>query len=529
MDFTNASVICWLGPNLEKGARNYKGEVKRAKKEFRKKYPFARIEQFDFWPSINSDGELTQPAEVRYVGDGNTLLPNITGTTKSYSWPVTSNTFKYRYSSALYFGPTVIWNPGGEMQPFKKTNTTLPFNPRRFKAFVSENQSFVTNFPQIHTNWANKDNNDNILEADFDTLDPYFNSVASAYILSTLSGVCKDHFKESKKVPKQITSILRYFLYYHRARFSHDPDRLKEWLDEDDMEKIQSLIPTKSVWEQRYVYRSKEIPAYWLRAQPASERQKIKSVGYIAIDKYGGSRGIKYLYRTKVTNKSGEDWMSFIQEKSNGFTRTGQLLLQEAVESYVYAVLGSQARTRFKIVGAGAKSSQTQQIFQTIVKDTVAQDDDSVLISEMRKAISSTNVVLDMTIIPQVVLIPSKMIILEKPIPGYSNVLLTATKEMGFGKNDKINFQGFSHTLTITPNNQEETPSNQEEEFSTSKPNQELSSDEEEDDVTPPHVVRLDAEDKKVEIKKDTHWDDLSSIFYMTLASVLFGTYMIVR
>ena len=529
MDFSNASVIRWLGPNLEKGARNYKGEVKRAKREFRRKYTFARMEQFEFWPTINSNGDLTQPAEARYVGDGNTELPNTTGTTSSYSWPVSSNTFKYKYSSALYFGPTVIWSPGGEVQPFEKTDATLPFNIRKFKAFVSNDQSFITNLSKIPTNWVDEDGSDNILKADFDTSDPYINSVASAYVLSTLSGVCKDHFKESKDVPKQITSILRYFLYYHMARFSHDPDRLYQWLDEDDMEKIQSLIPTKSVWEQRYVYGSKEIPAYWLRAQPAEERAKIKSVGYIAIDKYGGSRGIKYLYRTKLTNESDLDWISFIQEKSNGFTKTGELLLQEAVESYVYAVLGSQARTRFKIVGAGAKSSQTQQIFRTIVEDTVAQDDDSVLISEMRKAISSTNVVLDMTIIPQVVLIPSKMIILEKPSPGYSNVLLTATKEMGFGRNDKINFQGFIHTISKTQNNQEERPSpmsqnNNEEEFSTTKQD-----NHEEEDTRPPPTIKLDADDKKVmvEDEKDSHWDDLSSVFYMTLASVLFGVYVI--
>ena len=80
--------------------------------------------------------------------------------------------------------------------------------------------------------------------------------------------------------------------------------------------------------------------------------------------------------------------MSFVQKKSKGFTNKGALLLQEAVESYVYSVLGAQARTRFKIVGAGAKSSQTQRIFHTIVKDTVAQDDDSVLIGNMRTAIN---------------------------------------------------------------------------------------------------------------------------------------------
>ena len=134
----------------------------------------------------------------------------------------------------------------------------------------------------------------------------------------------------------------------------------------------------------------------------------------------GGSRGIKYQYRTRVENRFDADWMSFIQEKSEGFTKTGQLLLQEAVESYVYAVLGLQARTRFEIVGAGATSLQTQQIFHTIVRVMTAQDDDSVLIAKMRKAIKSTNVVLDMTIIPEVVLIPSSMVILNKPVPGYN-------------------------------------------------------------------------------------------------------------
>ena len=130
-----------------------------------------------------------------------------------------------------------------------------------------------------------------------------------------------------------------------------------------------------------------------------------------------------------MKNRSDSDWMSFVQEKSsNGFTKMGQLLLQEAVKSYVYSVLGLQARTRFKIVGAGAKSLQTQQIFHTIAKDTIAQDDDSVLIANMRKAISSTNIVLDMTIIPEVVLIPSSMVILNKPMPGYNNVLTTAKR-----------------------------------------------------------------------------------------------------
>ena len=65
---------------------------------------------------------------------------------------------------------------------------------------------------------------------------------------------------------------------------------------------------------------------------------------------------IKYEQVFKVTNQSNEDWKKLFQAKSDGLTRTGQLLLQIAVESYVYAVLGAQARTRRQIIVRGAKS-----------------------------------------------------------------------------------------------------------------------------------------------------------------------------
>ena len=78
----------------------------------------------------------------------------------------------------------------------------------------------------------------------------------------------------------------------------------------------------------------------------------------------------------------------------------GTLLLREAVESHAYSILAAQARTRFKIVGAGAKSLETPRIFYTIVKDTVTQDDDCILTSNMRTAIKATNVNLDLPLFP---------------------------------------------------------------------------------------------------------------------------------
>ena len=58
----------------------------------------------------------------------------------------------------------------------------------------------------------------------------------------------------------------------------------------------------------------------------------------------------------------------------------------------------------------------------------------------MRKAIKDTNVVLNMVISPGIILIPSNLIILDKMVAGYNNVLKLATKGMKFGKNDNVNY-----------------------------------------------------------------------------------------
>ncbi len=131
----------------------------------------------------------------------------------------------------------------------------------------------------------------------------------------------------------------------------------------------------------------------------------------------------------------------FVATKTDGLTKLGQKLLQQSVESYVYAVLGAQASLRFPIVGEGAKSLQTQDKFRTIVKETIAQSDVSVTISNMRTAIANTNVVLNMAISPGMILVPSDLIIQKEKIPGYNNVLTLVTDKMKFGKNTGVNYK----------------------------------------------------------------------------------------
>ncbi len=107
----------------------------------------------------------------------------------------------------------------------------------------------------------------------------------------------------------------------------------------------------------------------------------------------------------------------------------------------MYAVLGAQAKTRWSIVGEGAKSLQTQEVFHKIVKETITQSDTTITISNLRTAIASTNVVLNMAISPGMILVPSNLIIQKEKIPGYNNVLTLATDKMKFGKNTGVNYK----------------------------------------------------------------------------------------
>ena len=79
-------------------------------------------------------------------------------------------------------------------------------------------------------------------------------------------------------------------------------------------------------------------------------------------------------------------------------------------------------------------------MFHKLVKETIVQADDSLMITNMREAIRGTNVVLNLAVLPGVILIPSRLIILDKPTPGYNNQLTIAKRDMSFGTNEKVNY-----------------------------------------------------------------------------------------
>ena len=181
-----------------------------------------------------------------------------------------------------------------------------------------------------------------------------------------------------------ITSIARYYIYYHMKRFTDDPRKMSSYITDDLKGIVKSNLQTKTTWVDKFEYTRENI-SLWYRQHP--NRHNIRNYRYRMSKNHTGVLGIDYQEVSKVENNSDTDWMCFIKEDSDGLTKTGQKLFQLSLESYVYSVLGAQAQTRWPIVGQGAKSLQTQEIFHRLVKDTITQENPVKSISDMRTAI----------------------------------------------------------------------------------------------------------------------------------------------
>ncbi len=292
---------------------------------------------------------------------------------------------------------------------------------------MTDEKYFAASLPQLSiTNSSSLDYKQN----------PYLIAIIAAYVSTYVCGISTKHMEFNDQMPGIITSMVRYHLYYQMNRFLRDPSKL-----ERHMSRVPNSVrrhePTNDVWTKAYHQGSEELLT-WLSEQ--KDRHKIRNYRYSKNSK-GTVTGITYEKITGQSPKNVDDYKMFIATTTDGLTKIGQKLLQQSVESYLYAVLGAQASLRFPIVGEGAKSLQTQDKFRTIVKETIVQSDVTITISNMRTAIASTNVVLNIAISPGMILVPSNLIIQKKKIPGYNNVLTLATDKMKFGKNADVNYK----------------------------------------------------------------------------------------
>ena len=402
----------YFGNNLEKAKRNYEAGVAREKLSFQKKYPSADAKDFVFDADLSKTGDLIRTF-TKYR-DGNGDLFDITG----YA-------FKKFYANKLYWQPR-IWDPNGTVQPFVPNTDPLPYDVTKFTIYVTEGtekEGFLSNFEALERSWSGTAKD--ITKVAVDKDDPYFACLLAACIVSHVGGISRKHLVEFKGTPKVVTSIARYYVYYHMKRFTEDPRKMDSYITSEMKELVKANLQTETVWRRKFV-RTRENISLWYQQHP--NKRNIRRYRYVMTKNNTGVLGIEYEEVDHVMPKSDDDWTTFIKEDSDGLTKTGQKLFQLAAESYVYSVLGAQAQTRWPIVSQGAKSLHTQDIFHRFVKDTVTQDDPVRAISDLRLMIKNTNVVLNLAISPGLILIPSDVIVLKEKVAGYNNTLTLATK-----------------------------------------------------------------------------------------------------
>ncbi len=185
---------------------------------------------------------------------------------------------------------------------------SLGYALNKFKIYFTNTEYFVSNFPAVSEDWKEGKTIDevaglDIRERPFDYKDePYFTMLCATYVATFLCGVSIQHLAESEDTPKIITSMVRYHLYYQIRKFMKDPSLLDRY---------------------------------------ASQFIKHTRVPSITKDRDGN-----YFFSKGTVNYSTMDYKSLIAQSTTGLTKIGQKLLQQSVESYVYAVLGAQAKTR---------------------------------------------------------------------------------------------------------------------------------------------------------------------------------------
>ncbi len=383
-------------------------------KEFFKKYPDADPNRFVFknekvWFKINSDNEHR--------------LVDI----ESRAYQGVSDWTKYLTShKERGFG---IWFADGTIQPYKKNHTAIK-DVNKFKVYVTDDDYFIATLPSLDiTNTSSL----------YYEKNSYLTAIIAAYVSTYVCGISMKHLEYNNQTPGIITSMVRYHLYYQMNRFLTYPKKLERYLSLVP-NSVQKHKPTHVGWVDAYDQGREEINTWLLEKQKEGELRKIRKWSY-SKNSHGYVTGIKYQKVGGQFPNSINDYKMFIATTTNGLTKIGQKLFQQSIESCVYSILGAQAKTRWSIVGEGAKSLQTQDVFHKIVKESLVESDVTITISNMRTAIETTNVVLNMAISPGMILVPSDLIIQKKKIPGYNNILKLATDKMKFGKNADVNYK----------------------------------------------------------------------------------------
>ena len=148
--------------------------------------------------------------------------------------------------------------------------------------------------------------------------------------------------------------------------------------------------------------------------------------------------GILFLI-SKTQKQTRNQYEYFLCPISHGLTSAGLSRINQSIESFCYAILGSQVDVRSSIAGSQGSSIETQRQFLSMVEDAIRNPDLGKSVQRFQLAIESAKVRLDLAISPGTWLLPSKMVVNTESVVGYNNNLKKATSFMKIGVNSDLN------------------------------------------------------------------------------------------
>ena len=144
---------------------------------------------------------------------------------------------------------------------------------------------------------------------------------------------------------------------------------------------------------------------------------------------------VPYIENTEARNQ----YEYFLCPVSHGLTSAGLSRINQSIESFCYAILGSQVDVRSSIAGSQGSAIETQRQFLSMVEDAIRNPEISKSVQRFQLAIESAKVRLDLAISPGLWLLPSKMVVNTESVVGYNNKLKKATSFMRIGVNSDLN------------------------------------------------------------------------------------------
>ena len=144
---------------------------------------------------------------------------------------------------------------------------------------------------------------------------------------------------------------------------------------------------------------------------------------------------VPYIENTEARNQ----YEYFLCPVSHGLTSAGLSRINQSIESFCYAILGSQVDVCSSISGSQGSAIETQRQFLSMVEDAIRNPEISKSVQRFQLAIESAKVRLDLAISPGLWLLPSKMVVNTESVVGYNNKLKKATRPMRIGVNSDLN------------------------------------------------------------------------------------------